>query len=173
MPVDSLMLLAQNLADAIQAVLVSQKLKWGKDVAIVISNDAVHYGDEDWGGSNYAFFGCDSTAYKKALFNENRLIEDYLTAELNIPKICSFVKELVDEKSIYKWTWCGRNTIPFGLFTSLYLQEKTGEKKLSGYYLGYSTSIMNPPIYVNDLKMSATAPATIHHWVGYTAIGYE
>jgi len=55
MPVDSMQLLTKNLADAIQAVLASQKLKWGEDIAIVISNDAVHYGDEDWGGKIMLF----------------------------------------------------------------------------------------------------------------------
>jgi len=173
MPVDSMQLLTKNLADAIQAVLASQKLKWGEDIAIVISNDAVHYGDEDWGGKNYAFFGSDSVGYKKALLNENRLVKDYLVPEFNVPKICSFISELVDQNSVYKWTWCGRNSVPFGLLTSLYLQEKTCTPKLTGIFLGYSTSIMNKPLKVDDLKMGPTAPANIHHWVGYVAIGYK
>jgi AmmeMemoRadiSam system protein B len=173
MSVDSMPLLAKNLADVLQAILVSQKLQWGKDVAIVISNDAVHYGDEGWGGKNYAFFGSDSAGYTKALLNENRLIQQYLIPELNLTNISSFASELVNQNSIYKWTWCGRNTIPFGLLTSLYLQENTGTPKLTGIFLGYSTSIMNTPIKVDDLKMGATAPANMHHWVGYAAIGYK
>jgi MEMO1 family protein len=173
MSMDSIQMQAKNLADVLQAILASQKLHWGEDVAIVISNDAVHYGDESWGGKNYAFYGSDSAGYTKALLNENRLIQQYLIPELNITNICSFVSELVDQNSVYKWTWCGRNTIPFGLLTSLYLQEKTGTPKLTGISLGYSTSIMNTPLKVNDLKMSATAPANMHHWVGYAAIGYK
>jgi hypothetical protein len=173
MPADTLQLLAENLAGVISTILVSQNLKWGKDIAIAISNDAVHYGDEDWGGKNFALFGSDSSGYKKALVYENKLINDYLVPDFSISKINSFVSGLVNKNSEYKWPWCGRNSVPFGLLTSLYLQEKIRSPKLTGLLLDYSTSIMNKPLKVDDLKMGATAPANIHHWVGYVSIGYE
>ncbi|MBI5217882.1 MAG: AmmeMemoRadiSam system protein B [Bacteroidia bacterium] len=173
MPADTLQILAKNLAGVIHSILVSQNLKWGEDIAMVISNDAVHYGDQDWGGKNFALLGSDSSGYKKALAYEHKLIHDYLVPEFTISKIISFISELVDKNSGYKWTWCGRNSVPFGLLTSLYLQEKTQTPKLNGLFLDYSTSIMNKPIKVDDLKIGATAPANIHHWVGYVAIGYK
>jgi AmmeMemoRadiSam system protein B len=173
MSVDSMQLIAKKLAAQLQIIMASQKLKWGEDLAIVISNDAVHYGDEDWGGKNYASFGSDTAGYKMALLKENNLVQEYLVPELNPAKLASFISELVDQNSVYKWTWCGRNTIPFGLFTSLFLQETTGSVKLKGLFLGYATSIMNKPLKVDDLNMGATAPANIHHWVGYAAIGYK
>lgn len=41
-------------------------LEWGRDFCIVISTDAVHYGDKEWGGKNYAPYGTDSAGYAKA-----------------------------------------------------------------------------------------------------------
>jgi hypothetical protein len=46
-------------------------------------------------------------------------------------------------------------------------------KPLKGIPLGYSTSIDKEPLKVKDLGMGITAPASIHHWVGYPAIGYR
>jgi hypothetical protein len=73
----------------------------------------------------------------------------------------------------YKWTWCGRYSIPLGLLTSFYLTELQHRKPLSGIPVGYSTSIEREPIPVKDIGMGVTAPANIHHWVGYPAIGYK
>jgi len=46
--------ISKSFASALKEIMEARKLKWGEDVAILISNDAVHYGDEDWGGKNYA-----------------------------------------------------------------------------------------------------------------------
>ena len=52
----------------------NQDFKIGRDYAIVISTDAVHYGCEDWGGSDYAFYGCDTAGFKKAVDHEYEII---------------------------------------------------------------------------------------------------
>ncbi|MGB4971135.1 MAG: AmmeMemoRadiSam system protein B, partial [Cyclobacteriaceae bacterium] len=43
--------ISTHLATAVQEILRERNWEYGKDVAIVISNDAVHYGDLEWGGS--------------------------------------------------------------------------------------------------------------------------
>src|SRR6185503_12414046 len=43
-----------DLAGAVNTIMREKGLIYGKDIAVVISNDAVHYGDEDWGGKNLA-----------------------------------------------------------------------------------------------------------------------
>jgi hypothetical protein len=46
-------------------------------------------------------------------------------------------------------------------------------KRLTGYSLGYSTSLQNKHIPVSDLGMGVTAVCNLHHWVGYLAAGFR
>ena len=70
----------------------------------------------------------------------------------------------------YKWTWCGRYSVPLAMYTSYYL---SNGNKLSGELVGYSTSITSAHIPVDDIRMGRTAIATNCHWVGYAALGYR
>jgi AmmeMemoRadiSam system protein B len=165
--------ISRSLAAAISKVAKEHRLEWGKDFSMIISNDAVHYGNEDWGGKNYAPFGADSAGYSMAINHENRIISS-LCGPLNpdsIRKFCEFTIQSDNYKE-YKWTWCGRYSVPFGLLTSYYLSELDG-KPLCGTSSGYMTSIDHPPVPVDDLGMGFTAPANIHHWVGYVGIVYK
>lgn len=166
--------ISEILAAVLYSITEENKLEWGKDFSIVISSDAVHYGDEDWGGKNYALFGADSTGYEKAVAYEYEIINNSLTGNIIPEKIKRFLSYTVDDNDYkeYKWTWCGRYSIPFGMMTSYYLQNLYGIK-LTGSLVGYATSINRPHIPVNDLGMGTTAPANIRHWVGYTAVGYK
>ncbi|MEI6457259.1 MAG: AmmeMemoRadiSam system protein B, partial [bacterium] len=166
---------AFNLARAIQKVMEEGTLSWRKDIAIVISNDAVHYGDEDWGGQNYAPYGTDSAGYKKALAHEYEIIGNCLTGLNSKDKIRRFTGYTVQDTNyrIYKWTWCGRYAVPLGLLTGFYIQQNLRLGPPEGILIGYNTSIGQPPIPVSDLKMGTTAIANLRHWVGYAAIGYK
>ena len=168
--------IAIAFSDVLLSVLTGHNLDWGKDFAIVITTDAVHYGDEEWGGKNYAPFGCDSTGNAKAVEHEYRIINRSLTGDLSIDKIRIFNQFTVQESDYreYKWTWCGRYSVPFGLLAAYYLQENNiGQGPLEGSLIGYSNSIDHEHIYVDDLHMGRTAVATPHHWVGYAAIGFR
>jgi MEMO1 family protein len=167
--------IAGSLARALTKVMQENDLKWSKDIAIVISTDAVHYGCEDWGGSDYAFYGCDSAGYKKAVAHEYEIINTSLTGEVNKDKIKKFTEFTVQDTNYhtYKWTWCGRYSVPFGLLTSYYLAQNLHIGPLKGNLIGYTNSIDHDTIPVNDLKMGKTAGASIRHWVGYSAIGYK
>jgi MEMO1 family protein len=167
--------ISQALATAIKTVCAESKMEWGKDYSIVISTDAVHYGDEGWGDKNFAFYGADTAGCKKAVAHEKEIINTCLKGPLSPKKIEEFTKYTVskDDYKEYKWTWCGRYSVPFGLLTSYYLSKELGCTELSGVDLDYCTSIDHPVIKVNDLKMGVTAPATIRHWVGYASVGYK
>ena len=166
---------AMELAMAISKVMKENKLSWGEDIALIISNDAVHYGDEDWGGKNYATYGCDNDGYGKALDHENEIISNSLLPKLDTASIHKFFNYTVQPGTWreYQWPWCGRYSIPFGLLTGMHLSQIMGEERLEGINLGYSTSIAHEPLPVEDLKMGKTAVANLHHWVGFTAIGYK
>jgi AmmeMemoRadiSam system protein B len=167
--------IADPLSQAIHNIMLKHDLKWGKNIAMVISTDAVHYGDENWEGKNYAPYGTDSIGYKLAVDHEQEIINTSLAGELKKDKIKKFTEYTVKEENYkeYKWTWCGRYAVPLGLLTAYYLENRMpGDKKIEGYFIGYSNSIDHMHITVEDLGMGVTAPANMHHWVGYAAVGY-
>jgi AmmeMemoRadiSam system protein B len=160
------------LADAIRSVAASNGWEWGRDFAIVATTDAVHYGNEDWGSADYAYFGCDEEGNKKAVEHENEIISTSLIGQVAFDKIRSFNNYTLDSADFhkYKWTWCGRYCVPVALYASYYLSDS---HPLSGELTGYSTSIYSKHIPVDDLGMGRTAIATACHWVGYAAIGFR
>lgn len=165
---------AKSLAVALQKVFQEHKLSWGPDVAILVTTDAVHYGDEDWGGKSYAPFGADSAGYKKAIDMEHEIFNSTLYGNLSQSKIHSFYGYTVDASNHreYKWTWCGRYSVPFALLTAVELNGLVKGPELTGLPIGYATSIDHQPLSLSDLGMGQTAPANIRHWVGYAAVVY-
>ena len=165
--------IARDLAGVITKIMKERHLTWGKDLAIIISTDAVHYGDQGWGGANLAYFGADSVGYRKAVQHEYEIIST-LVGPLDTAKIHKFVHYTVQDTNYmeYKWTWCGRYSVPMGLLTAYYMSKRLNEP-LHGVLLGYANSIDHPMLQVKDLGMDTTAIANIHHWVGYAAIGYK
>jgi MEMO1 family protein len=167
--------ISKPFSGAVAKALNAHNLQWGRDVAIVISTDAVHYGDQDWGGMNYATYGTDPQGTLEAKKHEYQIIRQCLTGCILPEKAKLFTRFTVMENdhTTYKWTWCGRYSVPFGLLTGYYLQQNMHADSLQGIRIGYMTSIDHPTLPVKDLGMGLTAPANPHHWVGYAAIGYQ
>jgi len=167
--------LSSSLSLALWKVIRQEELVWDRDIAIVISSDAVHYGDQEWGGSDYAPYGCDSSGYHLALAHENEIIHRCLLGEIQKARIRKFTEYTVQDTNFrsYKWTWCGRYSVPFGLLTAFYLEQHLRSKPVKGMLMGYGNSVMQQAIPVEDLNMGKTAMAGLHHWVGYTSIGYK
>jgi MEMO1 family protein len=160
------------LADAIKIVAGKRKWEWGKDYAIVVTTDAVHYGNEDWGGLDRAYFGCDDKGNDKARLHEAGIIDSCFKGGITPEKIQLFNKFTINSDNYrdYKWTWCGRYSLPVALYTAYYLN---GSQLINGELVGYSTSITSSHISVDDIGMGRTAIATNCHWVGYAALGYR
>jgi len=173
MSYDKMQEIAKPFAEAVFKIAQKNKWKWGDDFVILISTDAVHYGDEEWGGKNFARFGTDSAGYEKAVAYEHEIIDSCLTGGLSPEKAKKFTEYTVqaDNYKEYKWTWCGRYSVPFGLLVD-YELEKLYNTKLKDEFIGYSTSIAKPVLNLEDIGMGTTAVANLHHWVGYCAIGY-
>ncbi len=168
--------LALPLAQAIAAIMNDERLEWGTDIALLSSTDAVHYGDEGWGGKDFAFYGADAEGYEKALVHERRIMRDCFEGELQPERIERFTRYTLDDHDHreYKWAWCGRYSVPFGLLVAWHLQQLRRARPLTGTILGYATSVDNARVKVDDLEgMGVTAPATLHHWVGYASVGYR
>jgi predicted class III extradiol MEMO1 family dioxygenase len=162
----------KGLAAAIGSIAGEHKWEWGKDYAIIVTTDAVHYGNEDWGGRDMASYGCEEAGNKKALEHEYEIINSCFTGPLTTDKIKQFNSFTIKEDNYreYKWTWCGRYCVPVAMYTSCFLSDNT---TLTGKLKGYSTSITSEHVNVDDLLMGRTAIATKCHWVGYAAIAYR
>ena len=167
--------ISTDLAKAVHEVMRAHNLAYGKDLAIVISNDAIHYGDTDWGGKNMAPYGVDSLGTARARAHDKMLIDKYLTGTLDMHKIQSFLFDTTYEDNYkeYKWVWCGRYSVPFGLATANKLNLLNNKLSLWGTELAYSSSIDHKPFDVEDIRMGTTAIATQNHWVAYVSIKYE
>ena len=174
MPYDRMEEISKPLSKAIEKVAKQEGMQWGKDFAFVISSDAVHYGDEDWGGSNFAYYGTSCISYKDAKEHEIEILHT-LAGPLSPHKIKLFTQYTVQDNDFrkYKWTWCGRYSIPLGLLTAIDLQALQKGGALHGRVIGYTSSLVNLPLPVKDIGMGVTAPAYDHHWVGYAAIRYD
>ncbi len=160
------------LAEAIKKVAERRNWIWGEDYAIVVTTDATHYGNEDWGGNDRASFGCDEAGNEKARALEHEIIKNCLEGEVNPENIRRFSEYTLSSEDFheYIWYWCGRYSVPTTLWTTYYLNDA---KTLEGEFIGYYTSITTEHIPVDDLGFGRTAIATDCHWVGYAALGYR
>jgi AmmeMemoRadiSam system protein B len=160
------------LADAIKTVADKHNWKWGVDYAVVVTTDATHYGDEDWGGNDRAPFGSDDAGNQKARDLEHEIIMNCLKGDVNPENIKRFSEYTLSAEDFheYIWYWCGRYSIPIALWTTYYLNNA---QTIKGEFIGYATSITCEHIPVDDLGFGRTAIATDGHWVGYAALGYR
>jgi AmmeMemoRadiSam system protein B len=167
--------LSDRLAGTLAAALERHEWKLGRDVAIVISSDAVHYGED----FEYAPFGSDAVAYVRAEAHDRVLADRYLTGPLVQSHLQGLLHALVDKTDIrrYHLPWCGRFSIPLGLEVLRKTAERTGEPVPVGHLLRYGTSVSEAELPVaratRDAGLGYTAPSNLHHWVGYVAIGYR
>ena len=159
-------------AAVIKKVAARERWKWGSDFAIVTTTDAVHYGNEEWGGRDNARYGCDDKGNRLALALEKQIIDETLSGEVSPAKARVFSDYTLNPGNYreYIWTWCGRYSVPFSLHTVFSL---AGKESVSGTLIDYYTSITTDHIMVDDLNMGITAIATPCHWVGYAGLGYN
>jgi AmmeMemoRadiSam system protein B len=165
---------ADALAAAISNIMKEHDWRLGRDVAILISADCVHYGDEEWGGRNYAPFGSGEDGYEKGVAQDRDVIRSSLGGALSRDRIGIFREKVEnsDFQQPYKITWCGVYSIPFGLSVLDRLAERSGGKAPEGFMLVYGTSLRPRKLPLAHTGLGVTAIATLRHWVGYAAVGY-
>lgn len=166
---------SEDVAQHLNALMQENNLNFGEDVAIVISNDAIHYGSEGWGSGNLAPFGTDSTGTAQARAKDLDIIDRCLKGELTTQKVKTFndITVMPDDYKAYQWTWCGRYATPFGLLLANRLSTLSRKQNLQGTIIDWRSSIHNNHIKVADLGMGHTAPANSTHWVAYVGMAYE
>ena len=160
--------IAQDLAAALSAEMQARGWALGRDLAIAISTDGVHYGP-DFNQTLFGEGGVD--AYEKATAKDRELMLS-LGGPLTVPGIRALFETFVDPQhpDTYRWTWCGRLAIPLGLLTLENLTRENGGA--IGHPLVYATSISGPELPLREAGMQPTSPANLYHFVGYPSAAF-
>jgi len=167
--------LSGRCGDALAAILDRHGWRLGRDVAVICSSDAVHYGDSGWGGPGYAPFGTDPGGYLQAVAQDRQLCELYLAGPLRPDKLRELMYRCVDPADVtrYRVTWCGRFAVPLGLAVVERLCRRQGRAVPAGILLDYGTSVSEASLDPEGLEgLGPTAPNNLHHFVGYAAVGF-
>jgi len=108
--------LADHLGAALAAELKARGWRLGRDVAIAISADGIHYGPDF---TQHTFGAGGLEAYQQATARDRGLLLGPLAGRLDTGKIRTLYETFVDpdHPDTYRWTWCGRFSIPLGLLT--------------------------------------------------------
>ncbi|TMQ70949.1 MAG: AmmeMemoRadiSam system protein B [Candidatus Eisenbacteria bacterium] len=161
--------LADHLGDALAAEMRARGWQLGRDLAIAVSADAIHYGPD----FNQTTFGTGVKAYEQAVAKDRGLLMGPLTGLLTVAKIRTLYETFVDpaKPDDYRWTWCGRFSVPLGLLTLERLTHDSGGAR--GEPVAYSTSIAGPEVGLRDIGMAPTAPSNLFHFVGYPGVVFR
>jgi AmmeMemoRadiSam system protein B len=163
--------LATDLGSALSAEMQKHGWQLGRDVAVAISSDAVHYGPD----FNYTPFGQGGVeAYVKACDQDRALLTGPLAGQLSDAKLAELSATFVnpDDPNEYRLTWCGRFAIPLGLLLLERTAVDLGLPPPVGHPLVYATSVGEPELPARDTGIGETAPANLYHFVGYPAEAY-
>lgn len=166
---DRLEALADHLAAALQAEMAARHWRLGRDVAIAISADGIHYGPD----FKQTVFGEGGlAAYQQAVAKDHALLAGPLRGALTVANIRALFETFVDpdHPDDYRWTWCGRFSVPLGLLTLERLARGAGGA--TGHPVAYGTSVGWPELGLRDIGMAPTSPSNLYHFVGYPGVAF-
>ena len=160
--------LGNRLGDALAAAAKARGLVLGRDLAVVVSADAIHYGT-DFRQVPFGDGGID--AYQKATARDVAILRA-LGGPLGGTQARAFYETCVNPENPadYRVTWCGRFSIPLGLVTLARLARDLGAPPLAAVPVAYATSVGAPELPLRAEGLGETAPANLFHFVGYPAL---
>ncbi|WP_243286208.1 AmmeMemoRadiSam system protein B [Geothrix terrae] len=163
--------LASHLGKALAESVRARGWALGRDLAIVISSDGIHYG-EDFKYTPHGSGGVQ--AYTKAVERDRQLLKGPLAGPVTSAKVRAFYEAVVNpqDPDQYRMPWCGRFSIPFGLLLLDETARSLGRPAPVGHPVAFGTSISFPQIPVRDLGLGATAEANLYHFVSYPGVAY-
>jgi len=166
--------LSGELAGVLGERLQAHGWRLGEDVAVLISNDAVHYGDD----FDHTPFGTDAEGYLQAVERDLRLARTHLEGPIRAQALEEMLYTLVEREDVhhYRIPWCGRFAVPFGLELLRKVAAHSSLPTPEGTLLAYGTTLSEPEPPVSPATRQAglgyTAPSNLHHWVGFVSICY-
>lgn len=168
---DRLEEIAARLGEALGASMKKRGWRLGRDVAIVISADAVHYGPDF---KQVPFGDGGIEAYTKATARDRDLLTGPIAGPLSADKVRTLYGTFVDpaDPDTYRVSWCGRFSVPFGMLVLRQTAKTLGIDLPVGMPLAYATSVGAPELHLKEAGLGATAPANLYHFVGYPAAAW-
>jgi AmmeMemoRadiSam system protein B len=159
-----------RLGDALSAAIKRRGWTLGRDVAIVVSTDGTHYGD-DFRYSPYGPGGIE--AFQKAMAHDRALVRDTLGREASPRTASLFFSTVVDpaKPDQYRVPWCGRFSVTAGLLLIDRVSRALG-MPLKAVPLALGVSVDTPELAVRDVGVGPTAPANLYHFVTLPAVAY-
>jgi AmmeMemoRadiSam system protein B len=165
MPFEEMEALSGRVASSIATYAREEGLALGRDLAFVVSSDAVHYGPD----FDYDPYGVDEYAADRALGDDVWIAMRCLAGEMDRAKLAEFTETVWGEGI----PWCGRYSVPFGLLVMEKVARTLSGEPLFGVRAKYSTSRTLGVLPVATTgTLGTTAPASLEHWVGYWGIVY-
>ncbi|HUC44346.1 MAG TPA: AmmeMemoRadiSam system protein B [Candidatus Sulfotelmatobacter sp.] len=160
--------IAGRLGDALAAAMKKRGWQLGRDVAIVISADAVHYGPDF---KQVPFGDGGIEAYTKAVARDRDLLTGPIAGPIEVGKVRTLFGTFVDpaDPDSYRVSWCGRFSVPFGMLLVRDTAKALGLGAPVGMPVAYATSVGAPELRVREVGLGETAPANLYHFVGYPA----
>lgn len=166
---DRLSSLADSLGAALAASMKKRGWTLGRDVAIVISTDGVHYGP-DFRHVPFGEGGID--AFMKAMAFDRALIRDALSGPVTREKASLFYSTVVDPErpDTYRVPWCGRFSVPVGTMLVASTAKALGLAAPRAVPIALGVSVDAPELPIRDVGLGPTAPANLHHFVSHPAV---
>ncbi len=161
--------MASELGVALAAAMKRRGLALGKDVAVIISSDGVHYG-ADFKHTPFGAGGVE--AYTKAMAVDRKLLQGPLAGIVTREKTKAFFEACVnpEQPDDYRLPWCGRFSIPFGMLLLKSTAQELGLPIIEGFPVAFGNSVDTPELPVKPLGMGATAPTNLYHFVAYPGV---
>jgi AmmeMemoRadiSam system protein B len=161
--------LGDHLGAALAAECAARGWVVGRDLALAISADGIHYGPDF---HQLTFGEGGLAAYEAATAKDRGLLTGPLAGPLTAAKLRTLYGTFVDAEhpDTYRWTWCGRFSIPLGLLTLERLARDSGGA--TGWPVAYATSISTPELGLRDAGLAPTAPTNLYHFVGYPGAAF-
>ncbi|HXF79948.1 MAG TPA: AmmeMemoRadiSam system protein B [Usitatibacter sp.] len=168
---DRLSEMAARLAEALAGAMKKRGLELGRDVAIVISADGTHYGDD----FRFAPYGAGGReAFDKSVADDRRLMRETLGGLVSAEKARAFYATVVDPANPdqYRRTWCGRFSVTLGTMLVGETAKRMGLAAPRTVPVALGVSVDAPELAVRDVGVAPTAPANLHHFVMHPALAF-
>jgi AmmeMemoRadiSam system protein B len=163
--------MAASLGEALARAMQRRDWTLGRDVAIVISNDGTHYGDD----FRYAPHGAGGVeAFLRAMQHDRDLVHETLAGPVDVAQVRRFFSTVVDPAppDEYRVPWCGRFAVTFGTMLLRETAARLGLPRPRGVPLSLGVSVDTPELALRDVGMGPTAPANLYHFVTHPAVAY-
>lgn len=163
--------MAAAFGEALAGTMKKRGWQLGRDVAIVVSTDGTHYGD-DFHYSPYGAGGAEPL--RRTVEQDRALMRETLAGPVDPARVSRFFGTVVDpaQPDRYRVTWCGRFSVTVGTLVIGATARHLGLGMPRGVPLALGVSVDTPELPVRQLGVGPTAPANLYHFVTHPAVAF-